>query len=364
MFVGQVVGKMPAPHLRRNDASLVDSETLLGVEVEVEGVTKKLSTKFKETAYWTAKEDGSLRNNGMEFVFSEPLFGADVVSAVKFLCQQAKEHNYRVSVRTGIHTHMDVRGMELDKFQNLCIIYALTEKLFYNWIGDKRSENIHCLPWYAADADLDTIGAIFRDPNSGLSYVKALHRYSGLNLNSLVNFGTVEFRQLKTTFDYSRIMDWLNIILSMKKAAIAWQGSPTQLVTEMKLLGAYAFSQKVFGPDLTAKMWYPGFQQDFRGICLPTAQHILDCSTPPGTKASSLFDRYKQSYDEEAGNNPGLAKWKKRNKVQKTPVAKQAAYSSLQEDMVATWNTVVFPPVQPVIVELEEEFPIQDSDAE
>ena len=135
MIIGQVVDKLPSVHLRRADPSLLDSDTLLGVEVEVEGCKKGLPTSNSSTGYWLSKEDHSLREGGREFVFAEPLFGADAVAAINYLCDEAIAQKWVISERTGIHVHMDMRNMEVEKFQNFCILYALTNDSFTDgWV--------------------------------------------------------------------------------------------------------------------------------------------------------------------------------------------------------------------------------------
>ncbi len=314
MIVGQVVDKMPAAHLRRSDASLLDSETLLGVEVEVEGCSKNLPTAKKETGYWTAKEDNSLREGGREFVFAEPLFGADVVAAIRFLCEEAEKQKWVISERTGIHVHVDMRGMELEKFQNFCVLYALTEPLIYRWVGDKRERNIHCLPWYIADADLEQISAIFRQPKTAMNNIKNINRYAGLNLNSLLSFGTAEFRQLKTTFSADRILEWINILLSLRLAANAWQGDPAQLIPEMKLLGAFGFAHKIFG-NLVHKLWYPEFNTHFVGTSIPIAEHLLREANPAqGAQLARNIERHRLNELDESGDHPGVLRFRDRKK--------------------------------------------------
>jgi len=313
MLVGRIVNKLPVQQLRQHDDSLVDSDTLLGVEVEVENCPKTSNTKDPEGLYWAAKEDHSLRNNGMEFVFAEPLFGADVVRALHYICNKATNNKWAISERTGIHVHVDVRNMELEKFQNMCILYALTEHLIYEWIGDRRDRNIHCLPWYAADADLERICMLFNSEQPlALEAVRNLNRYAGLNLNSLASFGTAEFRQLKTTFDVKRILTWINILLSLKKAAVAWQGSSADLLKEVRLLGAHAFCSRIFGP-LLEELWTPDFAKTCFTIGTPTALFLLENSKKfDSEKAAKLINAHiKNSYDEH-GTHPGIMRFKKK----------------------------------------------------
>ena len=315
MIIGQVVDKLPSVHLRRADPSLLDSDTLLGVEVEVEGCKKGLPTSNSSTGYWLSKEDHSLREGGREFVFAEPLFGADAVAAINYLCDEAIAQKWVISERTGIHVHMDMRNMEVEKFQNFCILYALTERLIYGWVGEGRDKNIHCLPWYMADGDIDYIGQVFRNPKEALPLIKNLNRYSGLNLASLATFGTAEFRQLKTTFNKARILMWINIILSLKKAAIAWQGKPNELIREMRLLGAFGFTNRVFG-NLVHHLWYADFSQHFIGTGIPVAQTLLKNTINPDEKVSSKrIQNHLRNETDERGEHPGFARWKAKRKT-------------------------------------------------
>jgi hypothetical protein len=330
MLIGQVVDKMPSVHLRRPDSALICSDTFLGVECEVENCRKGLPNTNVKSGYWENKEDGSLRDNGREFVFREPLFGADVVAAIDHLCESANALKWTISERCGLHVHMDMRNMEVEKAMNFVILYALTEKPIYYWVGDNRDSNIHCLPWYAADGDLERISAVFREPKEAIHHIKALNRYAGLNLAALGQFGSAEFRHLKMTFDRNRIIQWINIILSLKLAAIAWEGKPSQLIQEMRVLGAYGFLERIF-KQYTSMLWYGEFAKDFIGISIPTAQHILKNVNFSELKKESVFRSIRQSAIDEQGEHPGLTRWKRRRPQQAKMTPRQIA----EDDMIA-----------------------------
>jgi hypothetical protein len=348
--VGQLVNKLPSKRLGKADPGLIDSETLLGVEVEVEGAVKLPTPSDADFAYWAVHEDNSLRDNGREFVFNEPLFGADVTQACRYLCTQAKELKYKISERTGLHVHMDVRSMDLDKFRSLLVIYALMEKMLYTWVGDGRERNIHCLPWYIADLDLDNAAEIFRgqdNPERAQLIIKNLHRYAGLNLASLAKFGTIEYRHLKTTFDFERIVTWINMILSIKRAASIWEGTPEQLLKEARILGSYGFTHRVFGTSLTSKLWYKDADVDFREYGMPTAQYLLSI-TSKGEKLSDTeiykkFEAAISTSGDEYGTCEGLERWKKANPQRKVDPVELVKKAKLNPSaaMQAGWTNQV-----------------------
>jgi hypothetical protein len=88
--------------------------------------------------YWLIKEDHSLRNRGMEFVFKEPLFGKDVLSALDAFLTWQKKTKLQTSVRTGLHVHLDVREMSSDDITSFVMLYTSLEPLIYKWVGDNR----------------------------------------------------------------------------------------------------------------------------------------------------------------------------------------------------------------------------------
>jgi hypothetical protein len=318
--IGQLVNKIPTNKLNKESDKLVDSKTLLGVEVEVENYAKAPDSTM-ELGYWTIKPDNSLRNNGMEFVFTEPLSGADAVRAATWLCSQAKTKDYKISNLCGIHVHMDVRDMDVEIFRTFIATYCITEPLIYNWVGDGRDTNMFCLPWFMADGDLQTISGLIKNPKpqSAKGVLNGLSKYSGLNLNSIPRFGTVEFRMLQTTFNEQRIIDWMNIILSLKKHAVAPGNTPEKVCGEIKALGAYATACKIFGYTLANRMWYPKYAKDAISLGLTTADWFLETAKDMFLKdkpKGSIFEwtslnKLKGKDLTEEGEHTGLKLWTK-----------------------------------------------------
>jgi hypothetical protein len=338
MKIGQLVNKVPVTKLHKSSTLLVDSSTLLGAEIEVENCVKFYDQDSEPKAgYWTHKADHSLRNNGREFVFAEPLYGADAVDAIDFICQKAYEYNWKVSVLTGIHTHVDVREMEMNPFRNLCVVYSLTEPLIYNWVGDGRSRNIFCMPWYMAEGDLETISEVLKQKYSkemSCAYISKLNKYSGLNFGSLTKFGTVEFRMLRTTFNKNRIIDWFNILLSLKKYAMSnAEVASDKLYNEARQKGAFQFACDVFGKDLVSKMWYPGYSRHMISLGGPIADWFIDNGKDIFLKNGSIFDWVRHSNlresEDEQGTHPGYVAFQQKNKkiTPEKPPVKQAVLS-------------------------------------
>lgn len=321
MKIGHIVNKIPLVKQNKETTELIDSATLLGVEVEVERY-KAYDVNHIYSGYWTAKKDDSLRNNGMEMVFAEPLAGADAVSAIKWLCEQAVTHKWVVSKLTGLHVHVDIRNLELEQFKNFCAVYSLVEPLIYNWVGRNRFENMFCLPWYMAEVDLKAISKIAKegedDPARAREFLEGLSKYSGLNIHAVHKFGTAEFRMLETTFDVARILDWVNILLSLKKYAVSPGVTPQTMCEKLRQHGGWAFACNVFGINLVNKMWYPLYATESIGQGMVTCDWFLDNVKDMKLKGKPLgvqldWARIAKlmgpSQESQLGEHPGHRKW-------------------------------------------------------
>lgn len=328
MKIGHIVNKIPLVKQNKETDELIDSTTLLGVEIEVERYHKPYDLNHIYAGYWTAKKDDSLRNNGMEMVFAEPLSGADAISAVRWICKQAETCKWAISKLTGLHVHVDIRNLELEQFRNFCAVYSLTEPLIYHWIGRGRYENMFCLPWYMAETDLKTISRIVKegeaDPARARQFLESISKYSGCNINAVHKFGTAEFRMMETTFDAARIIDWLNILLSLKKYAMMEGVTPQTMCEKIKNHGAWAFAYGVFGHALTAKMWYENYNIDAIGQGMVTCDWFLDNvkdlklkGLAPGVQLDwariANLTEQSSAKTEHKGEHEGLKKWRDKN---------------------------------------------------
>jgi len=188
---------------------------LVGIEIEVENM---VNTVYLD-AYWESKADGSLRNNGVEFV-SVPLQVKQIQLALEHLYQQMNKNNTPdFSNRTSTHIHVNCRDLTQDQLFNFILLYALFEKHFYQVAGTRRLNSIFCVPLFRTN-QLNKINDV----------VYALspdwHKYCGLNLlplyqNSVTQgYGTIEFRHLYGVNNPIEVMHWINDILCLRKAAM------------------------------------------------------------------------------------------------------------------------------------------------
>lgn len=309
MNLGSALG-LPADVFRyKADPRLVLPNCLIGVEFEFEGVkgeritdrhsAQKLACKEPWAQYWRVKHDGSLHDNGAEYLFERPLFGEDAIEAVTQMLKYAREHEFKVNIRTGGHVHVDVRDLSRVQLAVHNVLYALFEKAVYRLAGNNREENVFCLPWYKADAMSTHVNNINSDHHNIRHAAEALgdEKYGGLNLDSLARFGSVEFRHALSTTDADWFIKWINVCLSFKRAAMKLNAQPLEVIHNLSGVGPDNLARLVF-EDLYDTIWYPELADDVWNTGVETALMIYPRQNGPMDVASLSWNRVKPREDQ------------------------------------------------------------------
>ena len=203
----------------------------VGVEVELENVTDW----DMNSDYWVIKEDGSLRNNGREFVFRGPTGGKDLYNALweldTFLTERDPDGNWRCST----HVHLDVRDMDLRQLKLLVLGYILAEKALFRLSAMHRYTNNFCAAIGFAQDQLQILSNAWSSNDIGEFWQKinGWNKYSALNLLPMHNFGSVEFRMSDAKWKKNDLLLLCNRFLALKEMAMHWEGSEEELVAFM-----------------------------------------------------------------------------------------------------------------------------------
>lgn len=236
---------------------MADPATHVGIEIECELIT----TGTNAVPFgWQVKTDDSLRDNGVEFV-TFPIRDTNISYALYALEKWAHEKNpqHRFSERTSVHIHMNMRRLNVEQLWSFMLIYLVVEKLMYVYAGAGRHNNIFCVP--IKDSSLWQELAVIHTMIENQEYEDALEtlinewrKYTGLNTLPLSTLGTVEFRQMPGTFDVPRLIKWINIIQSMKRATYRYRSSEIiTMIEDMNSISTYAhFLQDIFGEHASA----------------------------------------------------------------------------------------------------------------
>lgn len=198
----------------KHNVDFVAPSALIGIEIEVENISSCPPCDY----YWKAKQDGSLRNNGIEFT-SIPLRAQQVPYALDYIERALADRGNKpdFSPRTSIHVHLNARDMTWDQVKLLVLLYAVFERHFFHMAGTKREQSIFCVPLYASNQMLNW--------HRLSDFVTRWHKYNALNLGTLIggqdmpSYGTIEFRHLYGTLDRRVLIPWINSILCLRQAS-------------------------------------------------------------------------------------------------------------------------------------------------
>lgn len=286
-------------------SDLLVSQALVGVEVELEGVSNEI--RGEEFTYWSAVEDGSLRDGGVELKFSHPYSGTDIIDALREL--ESTIRNIKVepilSERTSVHVHVDVRDLTFKQFQLFLILYMIFEKTLFKYCGENRKNNIFCLSFEDAQHVISSISQLISeglsdDPDLFIAYLAQIPKYSACNLGALREFGSIEFRGHEGEWRYEEILRWINILLCIKKYSVEMSNIDlNELPKTISDDGLLYLFNKVFDGYID-DLYYPEITEDILdGIRIAQdAINIVEMQTRPEYEEdktdSSLFMKYME----------------------------------------------------------------------
>jgi len=228
------------------------SEQLYGIECEIESVR---SHERIHTDLWEVKTDGSLRNNGLEFV-SPPVPLSQAVVSFEHLHAKLIHHELatKFSPRTSIHVHANCKNLDEKQVKNIILFYALFEEAFFLMVEPSRRDNIHCV------ALTDThLSSRYHQPLGDLW--SSWSKYTALNIKPLGTFGTIEFRHSHGHDDLRMFSDWLKVIENLFELGKTTTPTPDNLTEE----NITFWFDEVFGhtqkyPDM--RLFMPSLVQD------------------------------------------------------------------------------------------------------
>ena len=249
--------------------ALVAANELIGIEIEMENMPNWPSTDY----YWTSKKDGSLRNNGVEYV-SIPLRAAQIEWSLDYLKDRLDISNCKpdLSPRTSTHIHLNVRDLTKEQYKNIVLLYAMFEKHFFKFATSKREQSLFCVPLYASQYMQYYIKMIDNEEPYWSKYL-ALNVLPVMSNNETGTYGTIEFRHLHGTMDKHLILSFVNSILCLKQEARKWKHADLlKFLEEANSTSGYAaMYHQIFAKHARHDM----NQQDFEYCISQTKRNIF-----------------------------------------------------------------------------------------
>lgn len=232
-----------------------EKEGDFGLEIEVEGIN--LPTNGHIRKYWRRHNDGSLRGReNAEYVINGPVTRPVLSDALQELKKAYKDCNSRLddTVTAGVHVHLNFQQSTLIQLYTFITLYYCVEDLLLRFCGESREGNHFCLR--AKDADY-VIGQVVQSVQRMEPRVLASEnvRYAALNYLALANYGSLEFRSMRSTEDLSVIELWCDILMTLKISSEKFK-DPKDVIMAVSQHGARQFIHNVFGEysDLFVEM--------------------------------------------------------------------------------------------------------------
>jgi len=217
----QTIGKqfgLRSPQAIRNK----DNEfNYFGVEIELEhcvGINDGvIVNQDNGVVYWVIKPDGSLRNNGIEFI-SQPATLEKLPEVFQTLNKFMAEHvpNAVANFRCGLHVHANIQHLTGDDYKSILLWYLAVEDILFDLSG-QRDSNHFCVPMKNSVFIQNNFNkfANIHKPDYLSSFVGRCTKYMALNLRPTTNLGTIEFRHHHGTKDLDVIYNWVKVISNL-----------------------------------------------------------------------------------------------------------------------------------------------------
>jgi hypothetical protein len=224
----------------------------IGVEVELEGY----DADFNEANlhYWDVTGDGSLRNNGVEFVFKHPTSGQDIISAIDELQAHLLVVGCQTSHRCSVHVHVDMSEETREVVEKFYLLCMLLEPSLYAMGNKARYDNIYCPGLTHATQQITDAATLFLSDDFVLQRVGEWCKYSGINLACLNRFGTVEVRNHAGTTDISQVLPTIAALIAIKKLATEYTKEYIQKIQSIEELLAGLEGSPVYTSLLTPEL--------------------------------------------------------------------------------------------------------------
>lgn len=206
-----------------------------GIEIEAENVHHRDSIR-RDVKFWTLKDDGSLRNRGVEFVLTRPLRGADIVHSLEEIEAAIKRYDPEIDMsdRTSLHVHLDVRNYDTQKLLTYIVLNIILEKILFSYAGMDRYYSNFCTPILECKRNSVAIGNIIDSKDFMIhGGLNSQGRYASINVASVTRHGSIEYRMHKGTYKANEIINWLNILYSIKNYANNYKGDVQSLIDKV-----------------------------------------------------------------------------------------------------------------------------------
>lgn len=204
----------------------------IGIDVVMIGYSHEVMSAWKLTTDASAEWE----------LVSPILKGRDGLEQLEKVCKAFAKTNAKVDKSCGFHVHHDVNDYTLGDFKSLFATYLKVEVVLDSFMPESRrlNNNRYCkslsalsrVNGYYSSTDMNDLTApTTADKVKMLEAIKraqsvkafdsavGVTRYSKINYQSYMKYGTVEFRQHSATLEYAKMYNWILLTQHMVNLA-------------------------------------------------------------------------------------------------------------------------------------------------
>lgn len=215
----------------------------VGIEIELEGHNLPHTPDF-----WNMERDGSLLGESMEYVLRKPSTAEEATKALQYLKGLFKVNQTVINdtVRAGVHIHINCQKLTYVQLYNFFTLFLILETPLVKWCGEGRSGNLFCLRCKDADYLLTSLRQAVKEKEFLKIFKTDDLRYAAMNVKALGQYGSLEFRTLRSCADLTRVDKWFKVLLGLRHHAEALD-NPMEIISKFSYLGPNEFAKKYLG---------------------------------------------------------------------------------------------------------------------
>ena len=263
--VAEHIGCMAIVKPPKPSSKLVDSDEYIGIELELEN-SNNHSFHVAVVGQWETVGDGSLKYNGKEFRFRQPLAGQDIITALDTFSNAITSTGlqpYHDGHRGSTHFHINVSNSTVPELYYQILLSNYIEPVLMAMCKPDRSNNSFAV---TTTKTKDTMVVLDRIRNGQFMFNDNVWKYRAIGLNSIYSKGSLEYRMFHSTHDMDEVLSWANAVLAIKVASRRFAdklpslikkglNSSPQVVIDEIFNGIYDFSPWYDDDECSEQLW-------------------------------------------------------------------------------------------------------------
>jgi hypothetical protein len=224
----------------------------IGLEIEVEGNALSVPK-----SHWRVEHDGSLQGESCEYVLDVPSTLDEAIKALTVLddCWKRNGTVIHDAVRAGVHVHINCQNLTIKELYNFIVLFLVLENVLTKFCGNTREGNLFCLRSKDADFLLHILTGAIKNRKLQKYFQSNDIRYSALNVKALADYGSLEFRAMRSNRDLTRIAYWAELLLRLREKAKTFK-DPTDIIQTFSIDGAEKFlKDNIYLPEKILELY-------------------------------------------------------------------------------------------------------------